>query len=440
MLLSRFQLEARGSTVGAEVRGGVTTFLTMAYILFANPAILAAAGVPVAAATAATALAAGVTCLAMGFFANFPLALASGMGLNALVAFQVAGQVGGWKTAMGIIVLEGVIVLGLVATGLRETVLDAIPRDLKRAIAGGIGLFIAFIGLVQARLVVVPAGTVAVLSKDPTAILPPVSFGTLRAPEPLIALAGLLLCAVLVARRVGGAILFGILGATALALATGVAHLPSRLDPPSFATLLQADVRGALRLEYLPLVLSFLMVDFFDTLGTASAVAEQAQLCDARGRIPGARRVLAVDAVGAILGGLAGCSSVTAYIESAAGVAEGARTGLSTIVVGVLFLLCVLVAPLAGVVPACATAPALVIVGLHMFAELARIDFQDPLASIPAFVTIVTLPLTCSIAHCIGYGFATYAVLALATGRVRGVHPVVWGVAATFVAFFALER
>ncbi len=440
MLLARFELAARGSTVGAEVRGGVTTFLTMAYILFANPAILAAAGVPAPAATAATALAAGVTCILMGLLANFPLALASGMGLNALVAFQVAGQVGGWRTAMGIIVLEGAIVLALVATGLRETVLDAIPRDLKRAIAGGIGLFIAFIGLVQARLVVVPAGTIAGLSKDPSAVLPPVSFGSLRAPEPLIALAGLLLCAVLVARRVRGAILFGILGATALALATGVARWPTRLAAPSFSTLLEADVRGALRLQYLPLVLSFLMVDFFDTLGTASAVAEQAHLVDARGRIPGARRVLAVDAVGAILGGLAGCSSVTAYIESAAGVAEGARTGLSTVVVGVLFLACVLVAPLTGVVPACATAPALVIVGLHMFGELARIDFTDPLASIPAFVTVVTLPLTYSISHGIGYGFVTYAVLALATGRARGVHPVVWGVATTFVAFFALGR
>jgi AGZA family xanthine/uracil permease-like MFS transporter len=437
-MLERFALADRGTDVRTELRGAIATFLTMAYILVANPAILAAAGVPTAPAVACTALAAGLSCVVMGLLSNFPLALASGMGLNAVIAYQVAAQTGGWKTAMGLVVWEGVLVLLLVLLGLREAVLHAIPRDLRLAIGGGIGLFIAFIGLVQAKLVVVPSGTLAVLAKYPAAAMPPVSFGTLRAAEPALALAGLLLTAALLARRVRGALVIGILATTAAALVLGVAHLPRQWAAPDFSIAFQADLLGALRLEYVPLLLSFFMVDFFDTLGTVTAISEQSGLADAEGRVPHLRRILAVDSLGAILGGLLGVSSVTSYIESAAGVAEGARTGLSTIFVGLMFLGCIALAPLFAMVPGAATAPALILVGFLMCAQIARIDFLAYETAIPAFVTLVTLPLTYSIAHGEGYGFIVHVVVMVAIGRARAVHPLLYVTTAAFAAFFAV--
>ncbi|HEU4564324.1 MAG TPA: NCS2 family permease, partial [Gemmatimonadaceae bacterium] len=363
-----FHITERGSSVATETRGAVATFLTMAYVLVANPAILSAAGLPFGPVAAATAAAAGICCILMGLIANFPLALASGMGLNAVIAFQVANEAGSWQAAMGLVVLDGLIVAALVLLGLREAVMNAIPRDLRRAIGVGIGLFIALIGAVNARLVVVPAGTIGVLAENPTAVLPPVGYGTLRNPETVIALVGLIITAVLLVRRVTGALLIGIILSTLIALAMGVAKLPtgSWLAAPSFETLFKADIGAALNLAVLPLVIPIIMVDFFDTLGTASAVAEEAGLEDAEGRIPNLRSVLLVDAASASIGGLMGASSVTAYIESAAGVAEGARTGLSTVIVGVLFLFAMFAAPVAGIVPGAATAPALIIVGFLM--------------------------------------------------------------------------
>lgn len=431
-----FDLRGRGSDVSTELRGALATFLTMAYILLANPAILSAAGVPFEPAVACTAAAAGICSILMGLHANFPLALASGMGLNAIVAFQVATAAGSWQTAMGVVVIEGLLIFILVLLGLREAVLEAIPRDLRRAIGAGIGLFIAFLGAVNAKIVVVPPGTVAVLSENPAAVLPPVSYGSLATPETAIALVGLVVTAWLMARRVKGAIVLGILVCTLIALATGVSRLPEQLRAPSFSIAFQADWRGALRLDLLPLILALMMVDFFDTLGTATGIAEQAGLQDDKGRIFGIRRLLIIDSLSAAIGGAMGASSVTSYVESAAGVAEGARTGLHSVFVGLMFLLAILIAPVAGVVPSAATAPALILVGFLMSSQITRIDFGRLDTAIPAFVTLVTLPFTYSISHGIGYGFITYVAIHVLSGRLRDVHPIMYGLAAAFAAYF----
>jgi AGZA family xanthine/uracil permease-like MFS transporter len=439
-LASFFELDRRNTTVAREVRGGLATFLTMAYILFANPGILAAAGVPMAAAAAATALAAGCCSILMGVGANFPLALAPGMGLNAVIAFQVAAVTGSWQTAMGLVVLDGLVVLALVLLGLREAVMHAIPQDLRRAIAAGIGLFIAFIGAVNARLVVVPAGTIAVLSKDSSVVLPPVTHGHLGAAEPLIALFGIVTIAWLLSRKVAAAIVLGILASTLVALLVGVTRLPQGawLGWPQFDTLFAADWRGALDLRFVPLLLAIVMVDFFDTIGTVTAVADAASLHDEHGRVPHLRRILAVDAISASVGGAFGASSVTSYIESASGIAEGARTGLHTVTVGVLFLAAMVATPLLGVVPAAATAPALIVVGFLMCAQIVKIDFTALGTAIPAFLTLLLIPLTYSISHGIGAGFIAYVAIAVLRGEARTVHPLMYATSLAFCAYFAL--
>ena len=410
----------------------------MAYILFANPSILSAAGVPFAPAVAATAAAAAICCILMGVVANFPMALASGMGLNAVIAYQVAPAAGSWQVAMGIVVLDGVVAFALVMSGLREAVMRAIPRDLRRAIGVGIGLFIAFIGLVNAKLVIVPPGTLTTLASNPLAAMPPVTHGSLRMPEATVALVGLLITAVLIARRVTGAIVIGILASAAIALAMGVASLPTTawVSVPSFATVGQADVMGAIRSSALPMLLPVLLVDFFDTIGTATAVADEAGLHDERGEIPGLRRVLAVDSLSAAIGGFFGASSVTSYVESAAGVAEGARTGLHTVVVGLLFATALFLTPVFSIVPPAATAPALIVVGFLMCQQIARIDFQDLEVALPAFVLLATIPFTYSISHGIGYGFITFVVIKVVSAKWQSVHPLMYAAAAGFAGYF----
>ncbi|MBI3261715.1 MAG: NCS2 family permease [Acidobacteria bacterium] len=410
----------------------------MAYILFANPTILGAAGVPFEAAVAATALGAGVCSILMGVTANFPLALASGMGLNAVVAFQIAPVAGSWQAAMGLVVLDGIVVTLLVVLGLREAVMNAIPVDLRRAIGVGIGLFIAFIGAVNARLVVVPPGTIGVLAKDPTAVMPPVTHGTLQAPETAVALVGLVVIGYLMWRKFTGALVVGILLSTLVALVMGVAAVPGGdwLRVPSFATVFAADVRTALAPRLLPLLLALVLVDFFDTIGTVTAVAEASGLHGRDSGIPRLRPILFVDSVSASIGGLLGASSVTSYIESAAGVAEGARTGLHSVFVGVMFLLAIFAAPLAGIVPAAATAPALIVVGFLMCHQIVRIDFTKLDTALPAFVTFIVIPFTYSISHGIGYGFIAFVAIKLLSGRVSDVHPLMYGTAAAFAAYF----
>jgi AGZA family xanthine/uracil permease-like MFS transporter len=352
------------------------------------------------------------------------------MGLNAVLAFQVTAATGSWQTAMGVIVVEGLVVLILVLVGIRERVMEAIPVDLRRAIGAGIGLFIAFIGLNNAGLVVRTTAPGA----------PPVTFGSLTDPAAAVALVGLILTAALVARKVPGALLIGILAGTLLGLAVGVAKLPSALAPPSFSASFQANVTGALALRFVPLIFAIMMVDFFDTLGTATAIAEQAGLVDDEGRIPRLRQILIVDSLAASLGGLMGASSVTAYIESAAGVAEGARTGLHSVFVGLMFAAAIFLAPVAGIVPAAATAPALILVGFLMTTQVARIDWSEYETAIPAFITLVTLPFTYSISRGIGYGFIAYVAVKALGGRWREISPVLWITALAFLADFIWGR
>jgi AGZA family xanthine/uracil permease-like MFS transporter len=426
-----FELDARGSSVARELRGAVATFLTMAYILFVNPSILKNAGIPFDAAITSTALAAGICSILMGIFANFPIALASGMGLNAIVAFIIAAKAGSWQAAMGLVVLDGIVTLLLVLMGLREAVMRAIPQSLREATGAGIGLFIAFIGLVNARIVIpgIEGG-------------PPVQPGTWHDPSTRLAVIGLLLTAVLLAKRVTGSLIIGIIVTTTLALVTHVTVLPKEVHWPTFTgTMFQADIRGAMKWNLMPLLFALIMVDFFDTLGTATAVAEEAGLIDDKtGRIPRVRALLVIDSISASIGGLLGASSVTSYIESAAGVAEGARTGLHSVFVGILFLLSMFLAPIVGIVPAAATAPALILVGFLMMGQISKIDFADLENSIPAFITLLVIPLTYSIAHGIGYGFIAYVVIKLISLKWREVHPVMYGVTLAFAVYFIYGR
>ncbi|MCA9052769.1 MAG: NCS2 family permease [Planctomycetaceae bacterium] len=433
----RFDLEFRQTSTGRELRGAVATFLTMAYILVANPAILKEAGVPYDSAVACTALAAGVCCLLMGWFANYPLALASGMGLNAFVAIELTQATGSWQAAMGLVVLDGLLVLALVLLGVREAMVHAIPVDLRRAIGAGIGLFIALIGATNAGFI----------ERTPYAGGLPLQPGSLTEPPAVVALVGLLLTATLLVRQVPGAILLGILGATVVAVgwdaAAGTTHFGAyspKFSPPSFQAAFQARPWDVLRIGFIPLLLALMMVDFFDTLGTVTALAEQAQLSDDKGRIPRLRQILIVDSLSASIGGLLGVSSVTSYIESAAGVAEGARTGLHTIFVGLMFLAAILLAPLIALVPSVAAAPALILVGFLMCEALTTIEFRHLDVGIPAFLTLLMIPLTCSIAHGIGAGFVTFVLLKLATGRVRDIHPLMAVAATLFAAYFAAGR
>lgn len=418
---------ARQSTVGREFRGAVATFLTMAYILFVNPSILSSAGMNSASLVACTALASAICCFLMGFIADFPLATAPGMGLNAFVAFTLASKAGSWQAAMGVIVLDGIVMLMLVLAGLREAIMDAIPRDLRLATGAGIGLFIAFLGLVNAKIVIIGI---------PEAPLQP---GNVTDPSTLVAIIGLIVTAWMLARRVPGAIVIGIFVATAAAFGLHVTHWPTTFTGPRFSTAFHADIRGAMRWQLLPYLFAVLMVDFFDTLGTATAIGEQAGLVEPNGRVMNIRQILIVDSLAASIGGLLGVSSVTAYIESAAGVADGARTGLHSIFVGLLFLLAIFAAPIASVVPAAATAPALILVGFLMISQLTRIRFTDLESAIPAFIILITIPLTYSIAHGIGYGFIAYVAIKLLNGKPKQVHGLLYGVAAAFAAYFVAE-
>lgn len=434
-----FDLAGRGTTVGREARGALATFLTMAYILVANASILSAAGVPADAAVAATALTAGLASILMGLGANVPIALAPGMGLNAFVAFQIAPAAGGWQGAMGLVVLDGAVVLAFVLLGLREAVARAIPVDLRRAIGVGIGLFIVFLGLVQAQIVVVPASTVAALSEHPGLTLPPVTGGDWSAPGPLIAMVGFVAGACLLALGRAGAMIAAIGVSALLAMQTGHMSWNGTIVAwPRFDTVFQADVRAALDWRLAPLLFSLILVDFFDTVGTVTAIGEAAGLTGRDGLMPRLKQVLAIDAVAAVIGGATGASSATSYVESAAGVAEGARTGLHSVFVGLLFLASMALAPIAAAVPAVATAPALILTGLLMCRDIGRIDVVRLDTAIPAFLTVIMVPLTYSISHGIGAGFIAYVAIKLLSGRIREVHPLMAVSAATFALFFAL--
>jgi AGZA family xanthine/uracil permease-like MFS transporter len=452
-----FELGPRGATVGGEVRGGLTTFMVMAYIIFVNPAILSFAGVPALAGQgapfpavqAATCLVAGVMTIAMGVATNYPLALAAGMGLNAVVAFQlVAGLELPWQAAMGVVFLEGVAITVLVLTGFRQAIMNAMPLALKRAIGVGIGLFILFIGLSSAGIVKPgPAGV-------------PVTLGELTAAPVAVAAFGLFLTLWLLARGVGAALLLGILATTALAIAVnawtagrafpvpGQAVLPSALVAWPDLSILGAglDLSVFARVGVvvaLVSIFSIMLSDFFDTMGTVVGIGGEAGWLTRDGQLPRLRRVLLIDSLGAVAGGAAGASSATTYIESAAGVSAGARTGLASVVTGACFLLALFFAPLAGIVPAQATAPALIVVGYLMIAIAREIPFGDLEEGFPAFLTMTLMPFTYSITNGIGAGVLAYCFIKLVRGKAREVPPIMYGVALTFLVYFAvpaLER
>ena len=442
----RFRLREAGSDPRTEALGGLATFLTMSYILFVNPAILSAAGVPFEAVAVATAIAAAGTTAAMALATNLPFALAPGLGINAVVAFDIIlGRGLPWQVGMAVIVIEGLIAVVLVLAGLRHAIMEAVPMSLKLAIGVGIGLFITLVGLREGGVVVNNPAT-------------GIGLGDLTSGPALITLAGILVAAVLVARGIRGAVILGVLAATVLGLIFGVLDGPDGvIDAPGsddFDTIgaaLDPDYLGdALTVSLIPVIFALFMTDFFDTIGTAVAVGRGGGLLDDEGRLPNPDRLLLVDSAAAVTGGAMGTSSVTTYVESGAGVAEGARTGLAALVVAILFALAVFFVPIIelvgqgvevgeGVFIHPAIAPALVMVGYLMIRIVADIDWSVPESSIPAFLIIAGVPLTFSIAAGIGLGVIGYVVVMAATGRARGIHPLMWAIVPFFVAFFAAD-
>ncbi len=452
MLERFFDLRARGTTVGTEALAGVTTFMVMAYIIFVNPTILNFVGIKdlqglgpgFTPTLAATCLVAGVMTIAMGLVTNYPYAVASGMGLNAVVAFQlIVGLKLPWTAAMGVIFMEGALITILVLTGFREAVMDAIPISLKRAIGVGIGMFILFIGLYEGGLV----------KQGPPGV--PVTLGDLNSLPVVVTLIGLFLTIALMALKFRGALLIGILLTTLVAILVnaasghtaftipGVAVIPSKiLAWPDFSTFgkgLDFSVfwrAGAV--TALLSVFSIMLADFFDTMGTVIGIAGEAGWLDKDGRLPGMKRILLVDSLSAAFGGLASASSATTYIESAAGVSEGGRTGLTSVVTGLLFFVALFFSPVAEVVPPQATAAALIVVGFLMCGIVKEIPFGDFEEGFPALMTLVTMPFTYSITNGFGVGFITYAFIKLVRGKAHELHVMLVGTAVAFVIYFAL--
>lgn len=433
LLERRFELSARNTSLRTEILAGLTTFLTMAYIVLVNPAILGQAGMPVAAVAAATCLAAGFASILMGLTANVPLALAPGMGLNAYFSFTVVQTMHvPWPVALGCVFISGVAFLLLTFVGVRQLIIAAIPPHLFAAVAGGIGLFIAFIGLKNAGIVVTSEAT-------------SVTLGNLHAPGALLALFGLLVTAALTAWKVRGAILIGIAATTLAAWLTGqLQFTPQAYDLTAIGqTAFHLDLAGVLGLSgshglgLFEILFVFLFVDLFDNIGTLVGVTRRAGLVDEQGRVPKLNRILLTDSIATIFGSLAGTSTVTSYVESAAGVQAGGRTGLTAIVTGVLFLLMMLVAPYAQLVPLAATAPALILVGALMMAPLAEIAWDEPEIAIPAFLTLAMIPLTFSIANGLAFGITAYALIKLLRGTITGKDWLLLLLAGLFVARFA---
>ena len=422
-----FHLRAHGTTVRTEVEAGLTTFLTMAYVLAVNPLILHQAGVPLEGALFATAVAAAIGCFLMGILANFPFATAPGMGLNAYFTYAVVLGMGiPWRTALGAVFLSGVVFLVLTLLRIRELVVKAIPLGLKLATGAGIGLFIAFIGLKNAGIV----------SANPATF---VGLGKVTELPSILAIGGLIVTGALMARAWKSAIMIGIVVTAAAAYLTGIAKAPSAVFalPQPGGTFLQMDVRGAIGLGLLHVVFVFFFVDLFDTVGTVVGLGHQAGFLTPEGDLPKAQRALLTDSIATIFGAMLGTSTVTAYIESATGVAEGGRTGLTAVTVGVLFLFAVFLSPLAAGVPAIATAPALVVVGSLMLRGALDVKWDDATEAIPAFLTMIGMPLTFSIANGLALGFVTYPLMKLLAGRGREVSVLVYVLAALFIVRYA---
>jgi len=431
-LLDRyFKLTENQTTVRQELLGGATTFMTMAYIVVVNPQILAQAGMPPESVVFATCVSAAVATLVMGLYANYPIALAPGMSLNAYFTYSVCiGMHIPWRTALGVVFFSGVLFVLLTVTRVREQIVDGIPDCLKHSTAAGIGLFIAFVGMRNAKLVVANPATF-------------VSIGNFSDRAVQAACFGIVLTLILMARRINGAILLGILGTTLFGIVRGIASWPSGLVamPQPSSTFLQLDFRGAMHLGLLEIIFAFLFVDLFDNVGTLVGVCEQAGFIK-NGKIPRVGRILLADGVGTMFGALTGTSTVTSYIESAAGIAAGARTGLSNIVVAVLFLLALLFSPLATAIPGFATAPALILVGALMTQSIAHVKWADFTEAFPAFMTMLATPLTFSIATGLSLGVISFSTVKLGAGKYREVSIVLWILTGLFLLryiFLAVE-
>lgn len=426
-----FGFSARGTNWRTEILAGFTTFITMAYIIFVNPAILHETGMPIAAVTAATCLCAAFGSILMGALANYPLALAPGMGLNAYFAYTVVKAMHApWQTALGAVFLSGVIFLVLTFTGIRQLLMNSIPHQLHAAVAGGIGLFIAFIGFRNAGIIATSQATT-------------VTLGNLRSPTTALALFGLILIAALQVLRVRAAMLIGVLTTTVAGVLFGQVHwqpLPYHLSSLG-ETAFHLDIRAALNIGAAEIVFVFLFVDLFDNIGTLVAVANRAHLTTPDHRIPRLNRIFFADAAATIVGSLTGTSTVTSYIESSAGVAAGGRTGVTAIITGLLFAVSLFIAPLLGVIPSFATSPALILVGGLMLTGLGQIEWTEPVIAIPAFLTVTMIPLTWSIADGLSFGLTSYAALELLTGRGRRSNWMLYLLAALFLLrFFLLHR
>ena len=424
-----FGLSARQTNVRTEILAGVTTFLTMAYIIFVNPTILAAAGMDRTALIVVTCLVSALATIATGLLANAPIAMAPGMGLNAFFAYSlVIGDQITWQTALGVVFLSGLFFVVLTVLGLRRRLIEAIPAELVAAISVGIGLFITFIGLVHLGLIVPNAATL-------------VSAGPLK-PTVLIGLAGLAVMIVLEVRRIKGALLIGIAFSTALAVLCGFVARPERvmsLDLNISAVWFELDIVGALKWSLIGSVFTLMFMDMFDSIGTLVACADQAGMVDEHRRIKGLDRLLCIDAAATMAGALLGTSTTTAYLESAAGIEQGGRTGLTSVVTGLLFLLAVLFVPLVGIVPAYATSGALIMVGFFMMRQVRLIDFTQLHQAFPAFIIIVMIALSYSISTGLAFGFVAYGVISLISGRAGQVKPVMWAIVALSVLFLVVS-
>ncbi|MCW8126712.1 NCS2 family permease [Microbulbifer halophilus] len=426
-LLERlFKLSERQTSVRQEVIAGVTTFLTMAYIIFVNPNVMAAAGMDQGAVFTATCLAAAIGCLIMGLYANYPFALAPGMGLNAFFSYVVVGEMGySWQVALGAVFISGMVFLLLSIFRVRQWIIDSIPMSLRQALAAGVGLFLAIIALKSAGIVTASPATL-------------VTLGDLTSSDAILASLSFFLIAALSYRRVLGAVMIGILAVTAIALLIGKVQYGGMMSvPPSMApTLLQLDIAGAFEVGMISVIFAFLFVDLFDTAGTLLSTADRAKLLDREGKLPGMGRALMADSSASAAGSLLGSSTTTTYVESTAGVAAGGRTGLTAVVCAGLFLLALFFSPLVGMVPACATAGALMYVAVLMTSGLSSIDWDDITEAAPAVIAAVMMPLSFSIANGIALGFIAYAVIKTLSGRSRDVSISVYLLAALFVAKF----
>lgn len=432
-----FKIRERGSSVSDEVIGGLTTFLAMAYIIAVNPSMMEVAGIPFNAALTATCFGAAIMTVAMGLIANRPIALASGMGINAIVAYTLCMGEGAvdWRVAMAVVMVEGIVILILVLCGLRRAVMDAIPVSLRRAIGIGIGLFIAFIGLKGG----------GIIANDESTLI---ALGDLSSGSCIVAILSIVVAIVLQALKVKGGLVISIVVATVVGIPLGVTAVPAEwnfgLDFSSFAAPFQTDpasgtmafIQVFAQPALLLMVFSLLMSDFFDTMGTVVAVGNQAGFTDKDGNVEDIQPILVVDSAAAAMGGVFGCSSITSFVESTSGAAAGARTGLSNIVVGVLFAVCAFFAPIVGMVSGAATCGALVVVGYLMLSDIVEIDWSRIELAFPAFLTIVGIPMTYSITNGIGFGFVSYCLIMSVTGRAREVKPLMWVAALAFLVMF----